>query len=124
MTRRVVTPLLSSLVTLLVVGACGRQAPPGDLAQSTPSASVVPFAEGPDAAALSDAAGDATADALEAAAPEKHYLAARSQFAHIYAEPRPGSLKLGYLRVGALVERDLKPSAEQGCSKGWYGIRP
>lgn len=123
MVRRAIPPVISVLVVLVAI-ACGRASPPGDVAPPAASAapSIVPFSGASDAA-LADAQ-DATEAAVDAAPPGKLYLAARGQMAHVYAEPRPGSLKLGYLRAGAIVERDEKPSAEQGCSKGWYGIRP
>jgi len=122
--RGVLPPVISLFVTAAFL-ACGRASPPGDL-PAAPSASaqpsVAPFTtSSADASPDATDAGDASSDAPVA---HKPMLAARGQLAHIYAEARPGSSKLGYLRAGAVVERDEKPSAEQGCSKGWYGIRP
>lgn len=74
-----------------------------------------------------DVASDSALDAFDGAAQAtsaKPRLGAKGQIVYVYAEPRPGSQKLGYLRAGAIVERDEKPSAEDGCSKGWYGIKP
>lgn len=42
----------------------------------------------------------------------------------IFAEPRWGSRKLGYLRAGAIVERQPKPAGFRSCQEGWYGIKP
>ncbi len=42
----------------------------------------------------------------------------------IYAEPRFGSTKLGYLRAGAIVARSESPVSKQGCPGGWYKIKP
>jgi lipoprotein-anchoring transpeptidase ErfK/SrfK len=107
------------LAALFLVTSCGRGAPPGDLpaAPSTsPSPSTAPFA-------VVDAAIDIGPETAPPPA-EKPRLGARGQIVYVLAEPRPGSAKLGYLRAGAVVERDEKPSAEEGCKKGWYGIRP
>ncbi|MGZ3455257.1 MAG: L,D-transpeptidase [Polyangiales bacterium] len=109
--------------SILLAVACGRGAPPGDQATApsvTPS--VAPFA-----ASAADGALEVAVDSgpeVFAAPPEKPRLGARGQFVYVHAEPKPGSAKLGYLRAGAVVERDEKPSAEEGCKKGWYGIRP
>jgi hypothetical protein len=42
----------------------------------------------------------------------------------IYAEPRWGSTKLGYLRAGAILAREGKPAGTAGCPGGWYAIKP
>ncbi|GAC1545848.1 MAG: hypothetical protein NVS3B10_09920 [Polyangiales bacterium] len=42
----------------------------------------------------------------------------------IYAEPRRGSAKLGYLRAGAIVARKEQPSGKEGCADGWYAVQP
>ena len=44
--------------------------------------------------------------------------------ATVYKEPRDTSKKLGYLRVGAKVERSADPVSTSGCPGGWYGIKP
>ena len=42
----------------------------------------------------------------------------------IYAEPRRGSQKLGYLRAGAIVARSEAPKSKDACPDGWFGIKP
>lgn len=116
-------------LVLAAFAACGRASPPGDgPAGGAPEASAAPiaaYALDASDASPGDDGGDGGA-AADAAVPvgNKLLLGARGQLVHVYSEPRPGSLKLGYLRAGAVVERDEKASADQGCSKGWYGIRP
>jgi hypothetical protein len=43
---------------------------------------------------------------------------------YIYGEPGPAAMKIGYLRLGAVVPRSEKPSGHTGCKRGWYGIKP
>lgn len=47
---------------------------------------------------------------------------AREAFVHAKASRR--SPKLGYLRLGARVKRDAKPTPGDGCPGGWYEIAP
>ncbi len=67
-------------------------------------------------------------EAAEAAPPEPEYVAptltsvARETW--IYARPSPKAQKIGYLRVGAVVSRSLKPHGSEGCKRGWYRIQP
>ena len=43
----------------------------------------------------------------------------------IYAEPRWGSHRLGYLRAGAVVHRSAEPVARGArCPDGWYRVEP
>jgi hypothetical protein len=42
----------------------------------------------------------------------------------VFAEPRWRSLRLGYLRAGAVVARKAKPAGTAGCEGGWYAIEP
>ena len=42
----------------------------------------------------------------------------------VYQQPDGLSLKLGYLRAGAVVERGRLPAGTQGCAGGWYRIVP
>jgi hypothetical protein len=115
--RRKLSPTIIAIVTL-VIGACGRTSPPGDVAPAaSSSAPFVPFVADVGVA-------DVAIDATDTAPPKIPKLGARAQIVHVYAEPKAGAMKLGYLRAGALVERDERPSALEGCSKGWYGIRP
>lgn len=110
----------SALIVTAMIAACGRASPPGDSpAAASATGSIAPF--------VVDAGGFDAIDAvpevlLESGA--KPLLGARGQYTYVYAEPKPGALKLGYMRAGATVERDEKPTSEAGCSKGWYGIKP
>jgi hypothetical protein len=51
-------------------------------------------------------------------------LASRAREAWIYAEPKAKSRRLGYLRAGAVVDRDALPAGRNGCKGGWYKIAP
>jgi lipoprotein-anchoring transpeptidase ErfK/SrfK len=42
----------------------------------------------------------------------------------VYAEPRWSARRIGYLRAGAIVERDLEPEGRSSCPEGWYRIQP
>lgn len=51
-------------------------------------------------------------------------LASTARETWVFAEPRWGSRRLGYLRAGAIVERRSKPSGFSSCTEGWYSIAP
>jgi len=118
--RRYAIVLLAPL-SLLALVECGRAGtPPGGNAGTSPSGSVSVVAD-------ANVAQSDTADTLDATldvAKPKPKLAARAQMAWVLMEARPGAQKAGYLRAGAVVDRDEKPTNEAGCSKGWYGIEP
>lgn len=42
----------------------------------------------------------------------------------IFAEPRFSAKQLGYLRFGARTQRSPELASRQGCSTGWYAIKP
>src|SRR5262249_51484544 len=42
----------------------------------------------------------------------------------IFAAPTRGSQTLGYLRLGSKVARSPQPVGRDGCTDGWYAIRP
>jgi lipoprotein-anchoring transpeptidase ErfK/SrfK len=112
------------LIAASVAIGCRREAPPGD-ALPTPAGGD-PVARIEPARAVTDDAGASTsADDAASTEPatEPARLASRAQITWVYADARPGATKLGYLRAGAIVERDDKPTAEDGCKNGWYGIR-
>jgi lipoprotein-anchoring transpeptidase ErfK/SrfK len=56
-----------------------------------------------------------------AAAPR---IAANAMAALVYERPDRTSPRLGYLRLGAIVERDPKPAGTERCPKGWYHLKP
>ena len=51
-------------------------------------------------------------------------LAALRKETWVFAEPRWGARKIGYLRSGSVVQRKEKPAGYQHCKKGWYRIEP
>lgn len=80
-----------------------------------------------------EAAGPAPAPAVEVGPerpdelPEdkaKPRLGILSFAATVYEKPSSGSEKLGYLRLGAQVERSEEPAGKRGCKGGWYAIQP
>ena len=42
----------------------------------------------------------------------------------IYAEPKSGARRLGYLRFGAVVGRAGQPASRDDCPQGWFRISP
>ena len=71
------------------------------------------------------------AEAPEAPAPivvppekERFELAALRKETWVFAEPRWGSRKIGYLRSGAVVRREEKAVGHRHCRKGWFRIEP
>ena len=51
-------------------------------------------------------------------------LVATSKQTPVYARPSLKAPKIGYLRAGAVVQRDRKPAGYEGCSGGFYGVAP
>jgi lipoprotein-anchoring transpeptidase ErfK/SrfK len=51
-------------------------------------------------------------------------LAAKGLFVVINDEPSPKGKKIGYLRLGGVVERDEQPVGKAECPGGWYRIKP
>ncbi len=43
---------------------------------------------------------------------------------NVYAKPSDTSRKLGYLRLGAVVQRSDKSYGNEGCPDGWYAVAP
>ncbi|EYF00356.1 Hypothetical protein CAP_0884 [Chondromyces apiculatus DSM 436] len=56
--------------------------------------------------------------------PEREELASLGRETWVFAEPRWGSRRLGYLRAGAVVERGEKAAGKAGCQGGWYRVEP
>jgi hypothetical protein len=65
-----------------------------------------------------------TAPSLASAMPQGPVLASIQMHTWIYAEPKWGSAKLGYLRAGGVVARADKPTGTSGCPGGWYAVKP
>jgi hypothetical protein len=53
-----------------------------------------------------------------------HRLASVARETWVFAEPKWGSRRLGYLRAGATVGRRGKPSGFSSCEDGWYRVEP
>lgn len=51
-------------------------------------------------------------------------LASIAKETWVFAEPRWGAKKLGYLRAGAKVKRNEKAAGFKGCAEGWFRIEP
>ncbi|HQP36631.1 MAG TPA: L,D-transpeptidase [Polyangiaceae bacterium] len=51
-------------------------------------------------------------------------FAVKGLFSVINDEPGPRGKKIGYLRLGAVVERSDEPSGKADCPGGWYGVKP
>jgi lipoprotein-anchoring transpeptidase ErfK/SrfK len=79
----------------------------------------------PDDAAAPVATGSATSGMEMTAAPTAGpRFAVKGLFSVINDEPGPRGKKIGYLRLGAIVERDEQPASKADCPGGWYKVRP
>lgn len=110
---------------VLLTAACG--APGGAEAEAEtptpdPSASSVGSADAPGASQVVEV-GPERPDELP---PDraKPRVGALGFATTVYAKPSRRSAKLGYLRVGAQVEREAEPAGTRGCRGGWYRIEP
>jgi lipoprotein-anchoring transpeptidase ErfK/SrfK len=78
-----------------------------------------------DDAAVPVASGSAPAGVDMALAPTQgSRFAVKGLFSVINDEPGLRGKKIGYLRLGAVVERDEQPASKADCPGGWYGVRP
>jgi len=93
-------------VAVVALG-CGRRAATGDTrAESGAPVSV------------------ATAEGGAAPQPMGLQLAAIDMQVNVYTKPDPSSPRYGYLRLGAVVDRDAQPAGNDRCPGGWFRIRP
>ncbi len=51
-------------------------------------------------------------------------LGAVADVTYVFAEPKSGAEKVGYLHAGALVPRSEESIKNDGCKAGWYKVRP
>src|SRR5690606_2909730 len=51
-------------------------------------------------------------------------IAATTVATTVYSKPHTISRRLGYLRLGGIVERDAEAVAGSGCKGKWYRVRP
>jgi lipoprotein-anchoring transpeptidase ErfK/SrfK len=127
------TPALVALAALAAL-ACSRREPPGALAPEG-AGGAGPSPEGDDegdddaGASPGRAAGGARNlpsgpdyDVAPGAGPK---IAAKATQTWVYEGPDDETLKLGYLRAGAVVDRGRLPIATtKRCKKGWYRVAP
>lgn len=137
---------LASRVASRFAAARELSAPLPVIAAPSPAAPVAlapppaPTFEAPIAAPIEPSVADPTALEIEATEPdpivieepiepepasrEVFELASVARETWVFAEPRWGSKRLGYLRAGAIVERRSRPSGWSSCTEGWYRIAP
>ncbi len=81
-----------------------------------------------DSAAVFDGAADAgdggAPNVLATARQTPPVLSTLELQSFIYAQPAPDATKLGYLRVGAALERSVEKVEGVGCVGGWYAVQP
>ncbi|MBI5532789.1 MAG: L,D-transpeptidase [Deltaproteobacteria bacterium] len=61
---------------------------------------------------------------MSAAPTQGPRFAVKGLFSVINDEPGPRGKKIGYLRLGAVVEREEQPASKADCPGGWYKIKP
>jgi hypothetical protein len=119
-----------ALGVALLATACSRREPPGAAAPAgAAGAPAEPDDEDDDAAAPARAAAGAAPvpsgpdyDVAVGAGPK---LAAKATQTWVYEGPDDETLKLGYLRAGAIVDRGARPvGSTKRCKKGWYRVAP
>lgn len=80
-----------------------------------------------DAAAPANALASGSAPAgvdMRAAPKTGPRFAVKGLFSVINDEPGPRGKKIGYLRLGAVVERDENPVGKADCPGGWFAVKP
>lgn len=83
--------------------------------------------EAPSEPEPAEAADAVVADNDQPAAEDQqpdHTLIATAKQTWVYAKPSWKARKVGYLRAGAAVAREPKPTTRAGCAGGWYKIEP
>lgn len=74
--------------------------------------------------ALPDQTNDSITDTEQSSEDAERVLVSIGRETWIYAEPKPGSRRLGYLRFGAVVGRAPQPASREDCAQGWFRISP
>ena len=67
---------------------------------------------------------DGTSEEEVAPADPERVLVSIGRETWIYAEPKAGSRRMGYLRFGAVVGRAAQPATHDDCTQGWYRVSP
>jgi hypothetical protein len=104
---------VASVLTIPIACGLGRGRPPG----SDAAASREPSLDG--GAGDGGQSGDAAAAKSAASV-----LSTVELQSFIFAEPAPDAAKIGYLRVGAALERSTEKVEGVGCAGGWYAVQP
>ena len=73
---------------------------------------------------LTDSANDAALNSEQPPEDAERVLVSIGRETWIYAEPKSGARRLGYLRFGAVVGRAPQPTSREDCAQGWYRISP
>lgn len=106
--------LLCSLLCSLMLAGCKSKSHPASDANVQPSAS-------------SAVVGSARPDGvdLEQTAADVPIIGAKGLFIMVRDRPHmKGAKSIGYLRLGAVVQRSAEPVSGSGCKGGWYEIKP
>jgi lipoprotein-anchoring transpeptidase ErfK/SrfK len=101
-----------------------QPAPSPSVEVAAPSPSVEVDAPSRQTHASSSAAAAAETDSPEPPPFAPPELVATAREVIVYAEPERSARKLGYLRLGARVQRAAAPSGRDGCAQGWYRVAP
>ncbi|HTA91805.1 MAG TPA: L,D-transpeptidase [Polyangiaceae bacterium] len=115
-TLRAVAVAVGSALPWLVV--CCHHKTPSDAAPG-------PSASGSAAPAASGALGGVDHGELDTQAPtDSPKIAATAIATTVYKLPDIGSRRLGYLRLGGVVDRDAEPTRGKGCKGQWFHVFP
>ncbi len=98
-------------VALVALAACSKAPPPAAREEK----------EAGPATAASAAPVD---DSQRPFDPKGPKLAAIDMQVNVHTKPDPTSPRYGYLRLGAVVDRDAQPAGNDRCPGGWYRVRP
>jgi lipoprotein-anchoring transpeptidase ErfK/SrfK len=123
---------VSSLVGLLVLTGCEKQAPPAPAPADSGPARVGRPELPPELTAAPSAAPPVppappapTAWSIPPSFPPNYegaWFAVTSLGAGVYTEPRFESTKLGYMRGGSRVPINSEPVSKKNCKGGWYEL--
>jgi len=112
--------LLPAAVAVAVAAGCDDSNAPAAAAEGASAGATA-------AARPSGGSGsvDSISAAVSSAAPAtRSQLGIRGYAVNVYDKPRASSSRLGYLRVGAVVDRSAEAIATRGCKGGWYAVKP
>lgn len=116
-TRRILAP--AAAVGLLGLAGCSCDRGEAREAAAAPSVSAGPK---PPPSTTSPRVDHGTLDTPTPA--DSPGLAATVIAATIYLEPDVSSRRLGYVRLGSVIQRDRQPVTGKGCKNAWYRVYP